>query len=158
VKPTRRARGWTTPIDIERIYLLKREIIEMRHAVGALTPTLARFQADRIDRVPANFRGYLRTIAERNAAADRIISYDELLSSLLDAALGKVATQHNNDMRKIAAWAALAVVPTSVAGIYGMNFDHMPELHWMWGYPAALGVMTVVCLFLYVIFRRRHWL
>jgi magnesium transporter len=132
VKPTRRACGWATPIDIERIYLLKREIIEMRHAVGALTPTLARFQADRVDRVPANVRGYLRTIAERNAAAaDRIISYDELLSSLLDAALGKVATQHNNDMRKIAAWAALAVVPTTVAGIYGMNFDHMPELHWM---------------------------
>lgn len=104
----------------------------MRHAVGALTPTLARFQADRVDRVPANVRGYLRTIAERNAAAaDRIISYDELLSSLLDAALGKVATQQNNDMRKIAAWAALAVVPTTVAGIYGMNFDHMPELHWM---------------------------
>ena len=66
--------------------------------------------------------------------------------------------QQNVDMRKISAWVAMAAVPTMVAGIYGMNFEHMPELHWTWSYPAVLGVMLAVCLFLYVTFRRNQWL
>jgi magnesium transporter len=74
------------------------------------------------------------------------------------AALGKVAMQQNIDMRKISAWVAIAAVPTAVAGIYGMNFDHMPELHEEWGYPAALGLMFVVCVLLYRTFRHNHWL
>jgi magnesium transporter len=81
------------------------------------------------------------------AAADRITTYDELLSSLVQAALGKVAMQQNIDMRKISAWVAIAAVPTALAGIYGMNFDHMPELHWAWGYPAVPAVM----MFTYVL-------
>ena len=91
-------------------------------------------------------------------AADRINSYDEMLSSLVNAALGKVAMQQNVDMRKISAWVAIVAVPTAIAGIYGMNFDKMPELHWAWGYPAALGVMFVICLVLYITFRRVNWL
>ena len=66
--------------------------------------------------------------------------------------------QQNVDMRKISAWVAIAAVPTMVAGIYGMNFEHMPELHWAWGYPAVLTVMLAVCLFLYATFRRNDWL
>jgi magnesium transporter len=69
-----------------------------------------------------------------------------------------VSTQQNIDMRKISAWVAIAAVPTALAGIYGMNFDHMPELHQVWGYPAVLLVMAAVCSVLYVTFRRNHWL
>ena len=80
------------------------------------------------------------------------------ISSLVNAALGKVAMQQNVDMRKISAWVAIAAVPTAVAGIYGMNFDDMPELHQPWGYPAALGVMLIICVVLYRTFRRNEWL
>ena len=91
-------------------------------------------------------------------AADRIASYDEMLSSLVQAALAKVGMQQNTDMRKITAWAAMAAVPTMIAGIYGMNFDNMPELHWQWGYPLVVLVMATICGFLYRNFRRNHWL
>jgi magnesium transporter len=91
-------------------------------------------------------------------ASDRIASYDEVLSSLVQAAVGKVSMQQNTDMRKISAWVAIAAVPTALAGIYGMNFEHMPELSWAYGYPAALSVMATVCALLYVTFRRNHWL
>ena len=73
-------------------------------------------------------------------------------------ALAKVGMQQNTDMRKISAWVAIAAVPTMIAGIYGMNFEHMPELSWAWGYPAVLTLMAAVCGFLYVTFRRNNWL
>jgi magnesium transporter len=101
----------------------------------------------------------MRDVLDHNIlASDRITSYDELLSSLVQAALGKVGMQQNVDMRKISAWVAIAAVPTAIAGIYGMNFDNMPELRWAWGYPAVLTAMLVVCLLLYRTFRRNNWL
>ena len=66
--------------------------------------------------------------------------------------------QQNTDMRKISAWVAIAAVPTMIAGIYGMNFEHMPELQWTWGYPAVLTFMFTVCCILYRTFRHNHWL
>ncbi len=81
-----------------------------------------------------------------------------MLSSLVQAAVGKVAMQQNIDMRKISAYVAIAAVPTAIAGIYGMNFDYMPELRQPWGYPAVLLVMLVVCAMLFRAFRRNHWL
>ena len=88
----------------------------------------------------------MRDVLDHNIqASDRITSYDEMLSSLVQAAVGKVAMQQNIDMRKISAYVAIAAVPTAMAGIYGMNFDNMPELHWTYGYPAVLLVMVIVC-------------
>ena len=81
-----------------------------------------------------------------------------MLSSLVQAALAKVGMQENQDMRKISAWAAMAAVPTAIAGIYGMNFENMPELGWKWGYPGVLLVIVTICFFLYRTFRRNHWL
>jgi magnesium transporter len=74
------------------------------------------------------------------------------------AALTRTGLQQNVDMRKISAWVAIAAVPTMIAGIYGMNFENMPELAWAWGYPAVLTLMASICLMLYVAFRRNHWL
>jgi magnesium transporter len=146
-------------INIECIYLLKREVVELRRAVGPLTSALQRLANDHNDLIGTEVRRYMRDVLDHQiSAADRINSYDEMLSSLVNAALGKVAMQQNVDMRKISAWVAMAAVPTAIAGIYGMNFDHMPELHYAWGYPAALGLMLLICLFLYAIFRRVHWL
>ncbi|MGE0217671.1 magnesium/cobalt transporter CorA [Mycolicibacterium sp.] len=145
--------------NIECIYLLKREVVELRRAVSPLTTDLQRISTDHDDLVNVEIRRYMRDVLDHAIkASDRIASFDDLLSSLVQAALGKVAMQQNVDMRKISAWVAIAAVPTAVAGIYGMNFDHMPELHWAWGYPAVLALMAAVCLLLHRTFRRNHWL
>ena len=148
-----------TNTNIECIYLLKREVVDLRRSVGPLTPALQRLATDHNDLISTEVRRYVRDVLDHQIqAADRIASYDDMLSSLVDAALGKVAMQQNVDMRKISAWVAIAAVPTAMAGIYGMNFDNMPELHQPWGYPAVLTVMVVVCLLLYRTFRRNDWL
>jgi magnesium transporter len=109
--------------------------------------------------ISVEVRRYMRDVLDHNIqASDRITSYDDMLSSLVTAALGKVAMQQNVDMRKISAWVAIAAVPTALAGIYGMNFEHMPELRWTWGYPAVLALMFCVCFLLYRTFRHNHWL
>jgi magnesium transporter len=148
-----------THTNIECIYLLKREIVEMRRAVSPLTVALQRLGTDHNDLVSIEVMRYMRDVLDHQIqASDRIGGYDETLSSLVQAALGKVAMQQNVDMRKISAWVAIAAVPTALAGIYGMNFDHMPELHQVWGYPAVLCLMAIICVGLYRTFRHNHWL
>ncbi|WP_019970871.1 magnesium/cobalt transporter CorA [Mycobacterium sp. 141] len=148
-----------TPTNIESIYLLKREVVDLRRAVGPLTLALQRLLTDHNDLISVEVRRYMRDVNDHTIqAAERISSYDEMLSSLVQAALGKVAMQQNVDMRKISAWVAIAAVPTAMAGIYGMNFDNMPELHWVWGYPGVLTLMLTVCLVLHRTFRRNDWL
>jgi magnesium transporter len=145
--------------DIEHIYLLKREVVEMRRAVTPLTLALQRIGSDHNDLISKEVRRYMRDVLDHNTqAADRIASYDEVLSSLVQAAVGKISMQQNTDMRKISAYVAIAAVPTAMAGIYGMNFDNMPELRWTYGYPAVMLVMFTVCFLLYRTFRRNHWL
>jgi len=148
-----------THTNIECIYMLKRELVEMRRSVGPLTVALQRLASEHNDLINTEVRRYMRDVLDHQIqAADRINSYDDMLMSLVNAALGKVAMQQNIDMRKISAWVAIAAVPTAMAGIYGMNFKNMPELNWTWGYPAALVAMLVACTALYVTFRRVHWL
>ncbi len=108
---------------------------------------------------PKEIRRHLRDVADHlTTVIERVLEYDELLNSLLQAGAAKVGIQQSTDMRKISAWVAIAAVPTMIAGIYGMNFDHMPELHQTWGYPVVLGVLVAVCCALFVVFRRSHWL
>jgi len=145
--------------DIEQIYLLKREVVELRRAVAPLTVELGRINSEHKDLLSKEVLRYLRDVVDHQThAADRIASYDEIMSTLVQAALAKTGMQQNTDMRKISAWVAIAAVPTMIAGIYGMNFEHMPELSWTWGYPCVLLLMVTVCGFLYRNFRRNHWL
>jgi magnesium transporter len=149
----------TRKTNIECIYLLKREVVELRRAVAPLTLGLQRIGADHNDLISIEVRRYMRDVLDHNIqASDRITSYDDMLSSLVQAAAGKVAMQQNIDMRKISAYVAIAAVPTAIAGIYGMNFDYMPELRQPWGYPAVLIVMVTICSLLFRAFRRNHWL
>ncbi|MGI9126418.1 MAG: CorA family divalent cation transporter, partial [Mycobacterium sp.] len=149
----------TSKTDIEPIYLLKREVVELRHAVSPLTDDLQWLSNDNSYLLSKEVRRQMRDVLDHQiTAAEQIAEYDEMLSSLVHAALAKVGMQQNQDMRKISAWAAMAAVPTAIAGIYGMNFENMPELAWQWGYPAVLLLMVVICGFLYRTFRRNHWL
>ena len=89
---------------------------------------------------------------------EMVTGYDELLTSMLQASLAQLSVAQNEDMRRITSWAAIIAVPTAVTGIYGMNFDHMPELHWTFGYPLVLGLIATACVLLYRGFRRNGWL
>jgi magnesium transporter len=145
--------------QIEPIYQLKREVVELRRCVNPLSIPFARMQSEHKDLISKEVRRYLRDVADHHThAAEQIASYDENLSSLVQAALARVEMQQNTDMRKMSAWAALLAVPTMVAGIYGMNFEYMPGLKWHWGYPTTIIGTLTVCVLLYRNFRRRDWL
>ena len=90
--------------------------------------------------------------------SDQTDALDTLLSSALNAHLARVSVQQNDDMRRISAWVAIAAAPTMIAGIYGMNFDNMPELRWYYGYFAVLALMAVTCTSMYIGFRKAGWL
>jgi magnesium transporter len=146
-------------IEIEPVYLLKREVMELRRAVDPLDAALRRLTSSEDKLIPKEVRRYFRDVQDHHTSVnERIAGYDEVLTSLIDAALAKVGIQQNTDMRKITAWVAIASVPTMVAGIYGMNFDNIPELHWKYGYFMVLSVLAVVCVGLWRTFRRNNWL
>jgi magnesium transporter len=145
--------------DARRIYLLKREVLEIRRAVHPLTDAALRLAQQPVPFVPQEARPFFRDVADHLLRiTDHVESYDRLLTDILSAHLTRVSVQQNDDMRRISAWVAMAAVPTLLAGIYGMNFDHMPELHWRVGYPLAVTVMAVVCAGLYRAFKRSGWL
>ncbi|MFD4439956.1 magnesium/cobalt transporter CorA [Nocardia sp. NPDC058519] len=147
-----------TTIPIEAIYQLKREVVELRRAVCPLAGPLQTLTAPQTP-LPKEVRRYLRDVADHHiGVAERINDFDETLTTLVSAAVAKIAVQQNTDMRKISAIVAILAVPTMIAGIYGMNFDHMPELKQVWGYPAVLATMVVICTTLVVVFRRIRWL
>lgn len=148
-----------THIAVEQIYLLKREIVQLRRAVVPLAEPLQMLIRSPGNPVPKDVRRYFRDVADHHTiVSDRIAAFDETLGTLLDAAIAKVTVQQNTDMRRISAWVAIAAVPTMIAGIYGMNFDKMPELHWEYGYFLVWGVIVVITVGLFVTFRRNKWL
>ncbi|HUP87465.1 MAG TPA: magnesium/cobalt transporter CorA [Acidimicrobiales bacterium] len=143
----------------ERIYMLKRETVEFRHAVLPLADPLELLASGDLPQTDGVPKEYFRDVHDHLLRTrDRIEAIDSLLTSVLSANLAQVGVRQNEDMRKMSAWVAIIAVPTMIAGIYGMNFDHMPELRWRLGYPFALLVMAVSCLSLYRLFRRRGWL
>ncbi|MET8170259.1 magnesium and cobalt transport protein CorA [Streptomyces sp. NPDC005329] len=142
----------------EQIYSLKREVVEFRDAVQPLVPVVQHLTAPD-DGWPREVVPCFRDVADHLTRTDtEVRALDDLLGSVLDAHLAKVSTWQNDDMRRISAWAAILAIPTMVAGIYGMNFAHMPELDWRYGYPCALAAMALGAGLLYRAFRRNGWL
>ncbi len=143
----------------ERIYKLKREVLEFRHAVAPLVDPLQALAAGKVTKAENTLLDYFRDVHDHAVrVTERVDGLDTLLDGALSANLAQVGVRQNEDMRKITAWVAIIATPTMIAGIYGMNFEHMPELGWQLGYPFALGLMAAACLFLYSLFRRRGWL
>ena len=127
--------------DSARIYVLKRELAEMRRAVMPLREPMNRFTAGAVHGIHSDAGPYFRDVADHlNRVAETIDSLDSLLSTAFEAHIAQISIQQNDDMRRISAAAGLIVAPTVVGSIYGMNFDHMPELHWACGYPMALAL------------------
>ena len=143
----------------ERIYRMEREVLEFSRSVTPLTPAVDRLARGHFDLIDDDLHEYFRDVHDHLLrVGQRIDGFRDLLSSALQANLTQVSVRQNEDMRKITAWVAILAVPTAVAGIYGMNFKHMPELQWTFGYPLILGVMLVICVMLYLRFRRSGWL
>ncbi|MEZ0163541.1 magnesium and cobalt transport protein CorA [Kineococcus sp. LSe6-4] len=161
--------------DAQRIYSLKREVLEVRRGAFPLVAPLRKLVdagvAGRGDEGGTPSPGAVHHLADAQAlfvlrdvlddlvrTVEHVETYDRLLTDILNAHLAQVSVQQNDDARKISAWAAIAVVPTMIAGVYGMNFQHMPELSWRYGYPVCLLAMVTVCTVLYRLFKRSGWL
>lgn len=146
-------------VRIEPVYMLKREVLELRRAVSPLAMPLAALTSPDRPGVPTELRRYFGDVADHLAMViEQIVEYDLVLSSLLDAATAKVGIQQNTDMRKISAWVAIGAVPTMIAGIFGMNFEHMPGTDHTWAFFSLLIVLAVICLGLFAVFRHHRWL
>jgi magnesium transporter len=157
-----------------RIYELSREMVEFQRAtrplVGMLHGLMAGFAKYETDE---ELQRYLRDVADHvTHISERVDGFRQALTEILTVnatlvtqqqnaemrALAEAGFEQNEEVKKISSWAAILFAPTLVGTIYGMNFSHMPELHWALGYPFAIGLMGVVCVSLYVIFKRRDWL
>jgi magnesium transporter len=157
----------------ERIYKLKREIAEFRRAVNPLIEPLDRLASTQVPLIDPATAPYFRDVLDHvRRSSDAIDGHDRLLSDVLQADLSRAAARHsriamrqteiavrqNEDLRKISAWAAIALVPTAIAGIYGMNFENMPELGWEYGYFIVIGIIAGACIGLHRLFRHNGWL
>ncbi|NYI08102.1 magnesium and cobalt transport protein CorA [Allostreptomyces psammosilenae] len=155
----RRRAGGRPSHDAGRVYQLKRELLELKRATAPLARPLQLLSERPMRLVDPDIQNYFRDVADHLArVTEQVSAFDELLTSILQANLAQVTVAQNEDMRKITSWAAIFAIPTMVAGIYGMNFEHMPELGWRYGYPVVLGAILVACFLVHRGFRRNGWL
>ncbi|MEU8979669.1 magnesium/cobalt transporter CorA [Streptomyces sp. NPDC048309] len=147
-----------------RIYTFKRQVLEFRRATVPLAVPLNRLSGTGaysagVPFVHEKAQPFFRDVNDHLIRVNESVeALDRLVSDVLSAHLAQMSVRQNDDMRKISSWAAMAAVPTMIAGIYGMNFDHMPELHWLWSYPAVVLAMVTLEVLLYRLFKRRGWL
>ena len=143
----------------EHIYRLKRDLLGLKRTASPLVDVCNRLMRFDLDLIPDDTRLYFRDIYDHVVRVNEIIdNLRELLTTALEANLSLVSVSQNADTKRLASWAAIIAVPTMIAGVYGMNFEHMPELQWAYGYYAVMGTMVVLCVGLWFGFRRSGWL
>ena len=146
-------------MTVERIYALKRSLVELKRAVSPLVDVCNRLMRFDLPIIPEDTRPYYRDVYDHAIRInEQVDTLRELLTGALEAHLSLTAVNQNDAMKKLAGWAAIIGVPTMVAGIYGMNFKFMPELEWHYSYPVVLAAMAAVCGYLYYRFKRSGWL
>lgn len=145
--------------NIQRLYELKRKAIELRHAVAPLMEAVGKLHGTRVHDVCARTQEYFRDVYDHlvriNASIDGM---RDTIATAIQVNLSMVTIEESEVNKRLAAWAGIFAIVTAFAGIWGMNFEAMPELHWRWGYPVALGIMCLVSLALYRRFKRAGWL
>ncbi|WP_432094123.1 magnesium and cobalt transport protein CorA [Streptomyces sp. bgisy100] len=145
--------------DASRIYQLKREVLEFKRAVSPLLRPMQLLSERPMRLVDPDIQKYFRDVADHLARVnEQVVSFDDLLNSILQANLAQATVAQNEDMRKITAWAAIIAVPTMICGVYGMNFTYMPELHWKYGYPSVMALIVGICFAIHRGFKRNGWL
>ncbi|MFE6362298.1 magnesium and cobalt transport protein CorA [Streptomyces sp. NPDC057806] len=152
-------KGTPRGTDAGRIYQLKREILEFKRAVSPLLRPMQLLSERPMRLIDPDIQKYFRDVADHLARVqEQVVGFDELLNSILQANLAQASVAQNEDMRKITSWAAIIAVPTMVCGVYGMNFDYMPELRWKFGYPLVLGITVMICFGIHRTLKRNGWL
>ncbi len=145
--------------DIKRLFQLRRELLKFSRVLGPMEEVANRLQSLDLPCIDREVRPYFRDVADHvRRVSSRAASLRDILASVFEVSNLLEQQRQGVITRKLAAWAAILATPTAVAGIYGMNFDHMPELRWTYGYPAVMGLIFTVCLGLYITFKRTKWL
>jgi magnesium transporter len=145
--------------NVEALYTLKRKVMLLRHAAGPLHEAIGKLHGGRVPAVTSNVQEYLRDVYDHLTRITQAIdSLREMLTTAMTVNLSLVTVNDSETMKRLAACAALVAVPTMIAGIYGMNFEFMPELQWHFGYPAALASMVGVDIYVFYRFRKAGWL
>ena len=145
--------------DIKRLFQLRRELLKFSRVLGPMEEVANRLQSLDLPCIDREVRPYFRDVADHvRRVSSRAASLRDILASVFEVSNLLEQQRQGVITRKLAAWAAILATPTAVAGIYGMNFDHMPELRWTYGYPAVMGLIFTICLGLYITFKRTKWL
>jgi magnesium transporter len=145
--------------NIEALYALKQKLMVLRHASGPLVEGVGKLYGGRVPQVCMGTQEYFRDVYDHLGRINQTIDgIRDSVTTAMAVSVSLIQLQENEMMKRLAGYASLVAIPTMIAGIYGMNFDNMPELHWVWGYPLVLLVMVAICSFLYRNFRRNHWL
>ncbi|HMB85006.1 MAG TPA: magnesium/cobalt transporter CorA [Methylomirabilota bacterium] len=142
-----------------RIYTLKRDLLEIKRGVSPLVDMCNRLMRTDLDLIPDDARPYFRDVYDHAIRlSEKVDGLRELLGTALEANLSLTTIAQNEATKRITGWAAIFAIPTMIAGIYGMNFEFMPELRWRWGYPVVMTVTVSLCGILYYRFKRSGWL
>jgi magnesium transporter len=145
--------------NVRRLYELKRKLMTLRHAVAPLLEAITKLYGGRVPALCAQTQDYFRDVSDHlhriNATIDSI---RDTIGTAIQVNLAMVTIEHGEIGKRLAGWAAIFAVATTIVGIWGMNFEHMPELKWQYGYPLAIGVIAGVCGLMYWYFRRVRWL
>lgn len=145
--------------NIERLYELKRKVTILKHAVAPLMEAVGKLDGGRVPPIVANTKDYFRDVHDHlyriNTSIDAI---RDTIGTAIQVNLSMVSIDESEVNKRLAAWAAIFAVATAFVGIWGMNFEHMPELKWKYGYPVSLGIVSVICVYLYYRFKKSGWL
>ena len=145
--------------NIESLYALKQKLTTLKHAAGPLQETTGKLYGGRVPEICAGTQDYFRDVYDHLLRINQSIdSLRDMATTAMSVNLSLVTIQENETTKRLAAYAALVAVPTMIAGVYGMNFEHMPELKWVWGYPVSLALMVGIDGYLFYRLRKAKWL
>ena len=151
--------GQTTRAQIEALYSLKRKLMTFDHATRPLLEVAGKLHGGRVPPICAGLHDYFRDVYDHLLRlGQECDNLRDMVTTAISVNLSLVTLQESEVTKRLAAYAALVAVPTLIAGVYGMNFEFMPEIHWKWGYPVAMLVMATICVTMFWRFRRAGWL
>jgi magnesium transporter len=151
--------GTSPRANIEALYDLKQQLMTLKHATAPLLEAVGKLHGGRVPQICSGLGDYFRDVSDHLVRINQNIdAAREMVTTAISVNLSMITLQENEVTKRLAGYAALVAVPTLIAGIYGMNFEHMPELKWVWGYPLALGAMVGIDGYLFYRFRKAKWL
>ena len=149
----------TERASIEALYGIKQKLMTLKHATEPLLEATARLHGGRVPQICLDLQDYFRDISDHLVRLNQSIdSLRDMVTTAISVTLSLITLQENETTKRLAAYGALVAVPTMIAGIYGMNFQYMPEIQWVHGYPVTLAIMALLDVYLFCRFRRAKWL